>query len=53
MQKENIIDWQVLVPSDYYLFGSMKEGLRGKHYDSDKKMKTTVMKWLQEQSKEF
>ena len=31
----------------------MKEGLRGKHYASDKKMKTTVMKWLKEQSTKF
>ena len=31
----------------------MKEGLRGKHYASDEKVKTAVMKWLKEQSIEF
>ena len=53
MQKEDIIDWQDLVPSDYHLFGPMKEGLRGKHFASDEKMKTAVMKRLKEQSTEF
>ena len=31
----------------------MKKGLRGKHYASNGEVKTTVMKWLQEQSTEF
>ena len=31
----------------------MKEGLRGKHYASEEEMKTALMKWLKEQSKEF
>ena len=43
MQK-NSIDWQDLVPSDYHLFGTMKEGLWGKYYASDEKVKTVVMK---------
>ena len=30
----------------------MKKGLRGKHYTSDE-VKTVVMKWLKEQSREF
>ena len=29
------------------------KGLRGKHYASDKEVKTAVIKWLQEQSTEF
>ena len=42
-----------LAPSDYHLFGLMKEGLRGKHYVSDEEVKTAVMKWLKEKSTEF
>ena len=39
--------------SNYYLFGSMKEDLKGKHYASNEEVKTAVMKWLKEQSIEF
>ena len=42
-----------LAPSDYHLFGAMKELLRGKHYENDEKVKTAVKKWLCEQSPEF
>ena len=42
-----------LAPSDYHLFGPMKEGLRGKHYPSDEEVKSAVKKWLKEQSREF
>ena len=42
-----------LVPSDYHLFGAMKELLRGKHYKNDEEVNTAVMKWLCEQSREF
>ena len=45
----DIIDWQDLAPSDNDLFAPLKEGLRGKHYVSDKKVKTVMMKWLKEQ----
>ena len=31
----------------------MKEGVRGKHYTSDKEMKTEVMKLLKKQLTEF
>ena len=31
----------------------MKEGLKGKHYSSDKEVKSVVNKWLKEQSTEF
>ena len=44
MQKKDIIDWQDLTPSDYHIFGPKKEGLRGKHYDSDVEVKTAVMR---------
>ena len=53
MLKENIIDWQDLAPSDYDLFGPMKEGLWGKHYARNEELKTAVMKWLKEQSTDF
>ena len=49
MQKEDIIDWQDLAPSDYHLFGPMKEGLKGKHCTSDQQVKRAVMKCLKEQ----
>ena len=38
-----------LAPSDYQLFSPMKEGLRGKHYDSNKEVKIAVMKWFNSQ----
>ena len=53
MQKEDIINWQDLAPSDYHLFGTMKEGLWSKHYTSDEEVKTAVMKWINEQSTEL
>ena len=31
----------------------MKDGLRGKHYASEEEVKTSVIKWLKEQSIEF
>ena len=40
-----------LAPSGYHLFNLLKEDLRGKHYASDKKVKTSVMKLLKEHSK--
>ena len=42
-----------LASLDYHLFDTTKEGLRDKHYTSDKEGKTAVMKWLNEQSTEF
>ena len=53
IQKEDIINWQDLVPSDYHLFSSMKEGFRSKHFARNEKMKTAVMKWPKEQSTEL
>ncbi|GFR90994.1 histone-lysine N-methyltransferase SETMAR [Elysia marginata] len=42
-----------LAPSDYYLFGHIKQGLRGKHYENDEGVKNAVKKWLKEQSVHF
>ena len=42
-----------LVPTDYYFFSPMKEGLWGKYYASDEQVKTAAMKSLKEQSTEF
>ena len=53
MQEEGIIDWQDLAPSGYRLFGPMKDGVRGRHYSSDKEVKTAQMKWLKEQLSKF
>ena len=42
-----------LAPSDYHLFGPMKEELRGKHYTRDQAVKTAARNWLCSQSSEF
>ena len=38
---------------DLYLFGPLKESLRGRHFSSDKEVKTAVRKWLKTQPVEF
>ena len=35
-----------LTPSDYHLFGAMKEMLKEKHYGNTEEMKATVRNWL-------
>ena len=42
-----------LALSDYHLFGTMKESLKGKRYSSDEEVKSLVKKWLKEQSTEL
>ena len=42
-----------LAPSDFHLFGPLKESLRGRHFSSDEKVKTAVKKWLKTQLVEF
>ena len=42
-----------LITSDFYLFGPLKESLRGQHFFSDEKVKTAVRKWLKTQPVEF
>ncbi|GFS26998.1 histone-lysine N-methyltransferase SETMAR [Elysia marginata] len=41
-----------LAPSDYNLFGTLKQGLRGKHYEDDE-VKNAVKTWLKEQPIQF
>lgn len=42
-----------LAPSDYHLFGAMKEALRGEHYGNDEEVKSAVRNWLRKQPPEF
>ena len=42
-----------LAPSDFHLFGPLKESLRGRHFSSDEEVKTAVRKWLKTQTVEF
>ena len=38
-----------LAPSDFHLFGPLKESLRGRHFFNDEEVKTAVRKWLKTQ----
>ena len=40
-------------PSDYYLFGPLKEGVRGQHFTSDQEAKNAGRKWLKMQPTDF
>ena len=42
-----------LAPSDYRLFGPMKEGLWGNQYGNVNEVKTAVLNWLRHQPAEF
>ena len=42
-----------LVPSDYHIFGPLKEALRGRRFTSDEEVKEAVRTWLREQPKSF
>ena len=42
-----------LAPSDYHLFGPMKEALRGNRYSTDDEVKAAIKGWLREQSADF
>ena len=42
-----------VAPSDFHLFGPLKESLRRRHFSSDKEVKTAVRKWLKTQPVEF
>jgi hypothetical protein len=35
-----------LAPSDYHLFGPLKDALRGRHFASDEDVKEVVHAWL-------
>jgi hypothetical protein len=39
------------LPTDFYLFGLLKEHLGGKRFDDDEEVKTVVQKGLRKQSK--
>ena len=42
-----------LAPSDYHLFGPLKEALRGHQFTSDQELKEAVHAWLATQPKTF
>jgi histone-lysine N-methyltransferase SETMAR len=42
-----------LVPSDFHLFGQLKNHLGGKHFTDDEEVEMEVRKWLTYQSKDF
>jgi len=42
-----------LAPSDYHIFGPLKEALRGRRFASDEEVKEAVHTWLREQPKSF
>ena len=42
-----------LAPSNYHLFGAIKDALRDKHYGNDKEVKITFKNWLCKQPPEF
>lgn len=54
--------WQVLkhppyspdlAPSDYHLFGPLKRGLTGQHFNNDDEVKAAVRQWLRDQPDSF
>ena len=42
-----------LAPSDYHLFGPLKNALRGRRFSTDKEVQEAVHKWLRDQPKSF
>lgn len=42
-----------LAPSDYFLFGPMKESLRGVKYETEKALMSDLRKWIKAQPKEW
>jgi hypothetical protein len=42
-----------LVPSDYRLFGSLKNHLRGHHYETDEALQEAVRSWLRGDGTDF
>ena len=44
---------QDLAPSDYHIFGPLKEALRGRKFTSDEEVKEAVHTRLREQPKSF
>ena len=50
MQRRALSIGKLGLSSDYHLFDSMKECLRGKHYAREEEIKTAVMKWLKKKN---
>jgi hypothetical protein len=42
-----------LAPSDFHLFGPLKNHLGGRHFTDDEEVGTEVQKWLRQQSKDL
>jgi len=42
-----------LAPSDYHLFGRLKNALRDRRFSTDKEVREAVHKWLRGQPKTF
>lgn len=42
-----------LAPSDFHLFGSLKEFLGGTHFNTDDEMKNDVLQWFRRNNKSF
>jgi hypothetical protein len=42
-----------LAPSDFHLFGPLRNYLGGKHFTDDEEVETEMRKWLRQQSKDF
>ena len=62
VQTINNLGWELLphpsyspdlAPSDFHLFGPLKEFTRGTKFESDVEVKSVVSDWLRHQSKDF
>ena len=42
-----------LAPSDYHLFGPLKNALQGRRFSTDKEVREAVHKWLRDQTETF
>jgi hypothetical protein len=42
-----------ITPSDFHLFGPLRNHLGGKHLADDEEVETEVRKWLRQQSKDL
>jgi histone-lysine N-methyltransferase SETMAR len=42
-----------LAPSDYHLFGPLKNALRGRRFSTDEEVRKAVHKWLRDQPETF
>ena len=62
VQTINHLGWELLphlsyspnlAPSDFHMFGPLKEFMRGTKFESDDEVKSVVSDWLRHQSKDF